>query len=161
MARIRTPLLLCIALLTSASALAAGVPELRGSSFSLTGVYSLTFNLNIASTLPAGTTIICRARIVPNQGGVDLRGQQTTATPVGTATGLAAVNGSTANCATEIPFSWTVTGARDGVVLSYEIEAVTNSGSFPLLIRRSGQQNVGVAFPASGGSARLSFNLTF
>lgn len=161
MAPIRIPLLLCIAMLASALAQAAGVPEIRASSFTVTGVYSLTFNLNIATTLPAGTTITCRARIVPNQGGVDLRGQQPAASPVRTVAGLAAVAGSTATCATEIPFSWTVTSARNGVVLSYEIDAVSNSGSVPILVRSSGQQNVGIAFPASGGSANLHFNLTF
>ncbi len=161
MARIRTPLLLCVALLTSASALAAGVPELRGSSFTVTGVYSLTFHVNLATRLPAGTTITCRARVMPNQGVLDLQGRQPAATPAGPVTGLAAMNGSTATCAEEIPFSWTLINPRSGVVISYEIDAVSNSGSIPLLVRSSGQQNIGVAFPAFGGSASLSFNLSF
>lgn len=161
MARIRIPLLLCVALLVSAAAQAASVPELRASSFTVSGVYALTFNLNLATTLPAGTTITCRARIVPNQGGLNPGSQQLSAMPVGTVTGLAAMTGSTATCAQEIPFSWTVTNAPNGVVLSYEIDAVNNSGSIPLLIRTSGQQNIGVAFPASGERASLSFNLIF
>ena len=161
MSQPRTLLLLCVALLASASALAAGVPELRSSSTTVSGVYSLTFNLRIASTLPAGTTITCRARIAPNQGGIDLRNQQRSAIPVGTATGTASVTGPTATCAEEIPFSWTVLNARGGVVISYEIDAVSNSDSIPLLVRSSGQQNVGVAFPAPGGRASLNFNLAF
>jgi hypothetical protein len=161
MAPIRTPLLLCVVLLASAVAQAVGVPELRANSFAVTGVYSLTFNLNLASPLPAGTTITCRAQIAPNQGRVDLRGQQSAAIPVRTVTGLALATGTTATCATEIPFSWSVSGVREGVVLSYEIDAVSTSGSIPLLVRRSAQQNIGVPFPASGGSARLNFNLTF
>jgi hypothetical protein len=161
MSPIRTPLLLCVALLTSASALAAGVPELRGSPTTVSGIYSLTFNLRIASTLPAGTTITCRARIAPNQGGIELRNQQRPPAPVGAVTALASVTGPTATCAEEIPFSWTVLNARGGVVISYEIDAVSNSGSIPLLVRSSGPQNVGVTFPAPGGRASLNFNLIF
>jgi hypothetical protein len=161
MSRIRTPLLLCVALLTSASALAGGVPELRVGPITVSGIYSLTFNLRIASTLPAGTTIICRARIVPGQGEFDLRNQPLPAIPLGMTTGLASLTGSTATCAEEIPFSWTVLNARGGVVLSYEIDALSNSGSIPLLVKSSGLQNVGAAFPAPGGRASLSFNLTF
>lgn len=159
MARVRIPMLLCVPLLASAFASAAGVPELRGSSTAVSGVYSLTFNLRFAATLPAGTMITCRARIVPNQGAADPRGQQP-ANPVGTVMGLAVGGGSTATCATEIPFSWTMTSERNGVVLSYEIQAVSNSGPIPVL-RSSGQQNVGVALPAPGGRASLNFNLSF
>ena len=163
---IRTPLLLCVALLTSASALAAGVPELRGSPTTISGIYSLTFNVRIASTLPAGTTIICRARIAPNQAGpnqagIDLRNQQLPASPVGTVTRFAAVTGPTVTCTEEIPFSWTVLSARGGVVLSYEIDAVGNAGSVPSLVKSSGPQNLGVNYPAPGGRANLSFNLMF
>jgi hypothetical protein len=167
MTRIRIPSLLCIALLASASALAAGIPDLRASSLTVSGIYSLTFNLNIASALPAETTITCRAQIVPNpqtvpdQGGFDPGNRQLSAIPVRTVTGRAFVTGSTAICAAEIPFSWTGMSARGGAVLSYEIDAVNGSGSIPLLIRTTGQQNIGVAFPASGGSARLNFNLNF
>jgi hypothetical protein len=161
MTQIRTPLLLCIALLASASALAAGVPENRASPSSATGVYSLTFNLNLSSTMPAGTTITCRARIVPNKGVTDPWGQQFPAIPVRTVIGRGATNGSTATCAQEIPIYWAVANERDGAVLSFEIDAVSNTGSIPVLVRSRGQQNVPVAYPASGGSARLSFNLAF
>jgi hypothetical protein len=161
MSPIRTPLLLCVALLTSAIAPAAGIPELRGSPTQVTGVYSLTFNVRIASPLPAGTTITCRARIAPNQGGTDLRNQQIPAIPVRSSTGQASITGPTATCAEEIPFSWTLLSTRGGVVLSYEIDAVSSSGTFPLLLRSSGPQNIGVAYPAPGGRANLSFNLAF
>jgi hypothetical protein len=161
MARIRIPLLLCIALLISASARAAGVPELRGSSLTVSGVYSLNFNLNLASQLPAGTTITCRARITPNLEGLDAGSRQLAQIPVRTVAGLAQVAGSTATCATEIPIFWTLLSARGGAVLSYEIDAVSNSGSVPVLVRSSGEQNVGVAFPSSGGRTNLSFNLAF
>jgi hypothetical protein len=161
MAQIRIPLLLCIALLASASALAAGVPEIRANSSTVTGVYSLTFNLNLSSILPAGTTVTCRARIAPNAAVTDPWGQQFPAIPVKTVIKLAAVTGSTATCAEEIPVFWAAANARNGAVLSYEIDAVSSSGSIPQLIRSSRQQNIGVAYPASGGNAQLSLNLAF
>jgi hypothetical protein len=154
-------LLLSLALLIPVSARAVGVPELPGNSFTVSGVYSLSFNVSLASRLPAGTTITCRVRIAPNQGGFNPGNQQLAPIPVRTVAGPGEMTGSTATCAAEIPFSWTVLSVRDGAVLSYEVDAVSNSGSIPLVIRSSGQQNLGVAFPASGGSARLSFNLTF
>jgi len=161
MRRIRILLLLCFALPFLATASAAGVPELRGSSSTVSGVYSLTFNLNIATALPAGTTITCRARIIPNPGRADLPNQQLAPIPVRTVEGVASITGSTANCAAEIPFSWTVPSTQGVAMLSYEIDAVNTSGSTPLVVRSSGQQNVGVAFPGLGGSTRLSFNLIF
>ncbi len=157
----RIPWLLCVALLAPLPARAAGAPEPRGAETTVSGVYSVTFHLNLASTLPAGTTITCRAQIAPQPGGLDLGSPQPGAAPVETAAGLAAVAGSKATCATEIPFSWTVAGAQGGVVLSYEIDAVSSSGSAPLLVRSSTRQNIVAAFPAAGGSASLSFNVTF
>jgi hypothetical protein len=161
MVRLRIPMLLCAALLVSAAVPAVGAPEQRASSTTVNGVYSITFNLNIASSLPAGTTITCRAQMVPGQGGLNLGNPQLAATPVETAAGVATVAGSTAICAAEIPFSWTVTSAQGGVMLSYEIDAVSSSGSTPLLVRSSARQGIGAAFPAAGETASLSFNVTF
>jgi hypothetical protein len=170
MARARVPLLLCLALLapsytlaagatlTSGAVLAAGTPELRGPSTMVSGVYLVTFHLNILSTLPAGSTITCRARLAPNPAGLDLRNQQPGANTAGAA-GQTTVTGPTATCAAEIPFAWTLATGQGGIVLSYEIDAVSNSGSVPLLVRSSAGQSVGAAFPAS--SASLSLNLAF
>jgi len=161
MARIPTLLLLCVALLASASAKAAGVPELRGGTFTVNGVYSLNFNLSLATRLPAGTIISCRAQIVPNQGGSDLRNPQLAAIPARSGGGTVSITGTTATCATEIPFSWTMTGARGEAVLSYEIYAVSDAGSVPTLVRSSTRQNIPVPIPAAGGSAGLNLNLIF
>jgi hypothetical protein len=177
MARARILLLLCLALLAPVSmmaagstlstgtALAAGSPEVRGPSTMVSGVYLVTFHLNILSTLPAGSTITCRARIAPNPAGLDLRNQQPGANILGAA-GQTTVTGPTATCAAEIPFAWTLARgqdglatAQDGMVLSYEIDAVSNSGSVPLLVRRSAGQSVGALLPASSDS--LSLNLAF
>jgi hypothetical protein len=156
MAWIRIQLLLCIAVLASVAASAADGPELRSTSTTVSGVYSVTFNLSIASRLPAGTTISCRAQLVPFSGGQALLNPRLAALPAETATGLTMVTGSKATCAAEIPFSWTAASARGGGVLNYEIDAVSNSGA-----ARIAQKTLGVALPASGGNASLSLNLVF
>lgn len=159
MARGRICLLLCFALLASAAA-ATWAQQQRANSTTVSGTYSVVFNLNLLSTLPAGTTITCRARIAPNPGGLDQGNSQGSAAPVETAAGVALVTGSTATCAAEIPFSWTVESARGGVALSYEIDAFSNAGGAPFLVRSSARQGIGAPFPAAGGSANLSFNVT-
>ncbi len=155
------PMLLLFALLAPTAARSAPVTEHRGGGpAQVSGVYSVTFNLTIASTLPAGATITCKAQIVPSQTGfMGLNSQA--AIPVETATGVATVTGSTATCAVEIPFSWTVNGAQNGASLSYEIDAVNISGSLPVLLRTSAQQGVSEAYPATGATSNLSFNVTF
>jgi hypothetical protein len=126
----------------------------------VSGVYSVTFHLNITSKLPAGSAITCRARIAPDQGGQDLMNSRSAAFPMAAA-GLATVTGSTATCVAEIPFSWTVENARGGVLLSYEIDAVSYAGSAPVLLVGNARQSVGVVLPAAGGSANLDVSLTF
>ncbi|MGD0801560.1 MAG: hypothetical protein ABR906_09610 [Terracidiphilus sp.] len=158
MARLRIPLL-CFALLAPLVALAANVPEERGAA-TVSGVYSVTFHLRLASMLPAGSTITCRARIQPNPVGLDPRYPQVAVEPVMGA-GLAAVTGSTATCAAEIPFAWTLTSFQGGVVVSYEIDAISSSGGTPMQAPGSAARTVAAAFPASGGSSSLTLNLSF
>jgi hypothetical protein len=161
MPRVHISLPLWVALLASVGSAAAGAQERRPSSTTVSGVYSITFNLKILSTLPAGTTVICRARIAPNPGGLHIENPQPVAIPVATAAGLAHVTGSSATCAAEIPFFWMVGSPRGGVLLSYEIAAVSDAGAAQPLVRSSAWQGIGVPFPAAGGSASLSFNVTF
>lgn len=161
MKRVFVAILLGAFTLLAGAAPTAPVPQHRGSPTTLSGVYAITFNVNIASSLPAGAAIVCKAQIVPSQGGGGFMSQQLAAVPVETAAGLATVSGATATCSVEIPFSWTVNSGQSGVSLSYEIDAVGSSGSAPLLVRTSAQQGIGEAFPASGGTASVSFNVTF
>jgi hypothetical protein len=158
MVRIRNLLWMSVLLVAASTAFAGGLPDQRGAA-TVSGVYSVTFNLRLASELPAGSMITCRARLVPNQGGNDLRNLQLPATPV--AAGQALVTGSTVTCAAEIPFAWTITSAPDGVVMSYEIQAVSSRGAMPVLLRSSALRLVGTAFPASCGSSGLSLTLIF
>ncbi len=160
MERFHTSLLLCFALLAVQDGLAASVPRELSPLTTVSGVYSITFHLNMASKLPAGSTIICRARITPDQGGPDLTNSRSAVFPVAAA-GLTTVTGSTATCVAEIPFSWTVEGARGGVLLSYEIDAVSYAGSAPAVFAGSARQSFGKALPVAGGSANLDVNLSF
>jgi hypothetical protein len=117
--------------------------------------------LSLLSTLPLKTTITCKAQIVPGQGGPGLDNSHPAPGPVETAAGLAVVAGPKATCAVKIPFAWTVTGSQGGVVLSYEIDAVSRSGAAPLLVRSSARQGISAPFPASGRNASLRFDLVF
>jgi hypothetical protein len=158
MTQLHISLLLCFAMLASAAVAAAGTVEERGSMMAVSGVYSVTFNLNILSTLPAGSMITCRARIAPNPGRLDPRNRPPAELPA-QAEGRVALNGPTAACTAEIPFAWTVASAQGGVVLSYEIDAVSGSAGAPLLVRSSARQNISAPLPVSGGSANLSLNV--
>lgn len=161
MKRVRTLALLCAGLPVALAAQAAVVSQTGGGATTVSGVYTVSFRLNIASTLPAGTTITCRARIVPGQGELNLRNPQYASAREETASGVAAATGPAANCTAEIPFSWTVASTRGGVMLSYEIDAVSSAGYAPLVVRSSAQQNIQVAFPAPGGIVSLNFHVTF
>jgi hypothetical protein len=158
MAHIRNSLLLCMALLAWSAVSAAGLPQPRGL-IAVSGVYSVIFHLSLTRELPAGSIITCRARMTPIPAGLDLRNVPLAATPV--AAGQAGVTGSTATCATEIPFAWTVISPPGGVELSYEIDALSLQGSTPILLRSSAQRQASAAFPAAGGSLHLTLDLTF
>ena len=74
---------------------------------------------------------------------------------------MATVSGSTATCTVEIPFSWTVNNPQGGAVLSYQIEAVSLTGSVPLTLRASSLPSLSQPYPSAGGTASASFNLNF
>lgn len=119
------------------------------------GVFSVTFNVNIASTAPVGATITCKARIAPNLAAFEnsTRG----AVPVEPAPGVGTVIGSSANCTVEIAFLWMVANTRNGVAPGQEIDAVSGGGVAAV---RTGR-GMGIAYPATGGAARLRLNATF
>jgi hypothetical protein len=161
MLRSRISLFLLFASLASTTAWSRPVAEHHGQGPTAeSGVYSITFNLNIVSTLPANSTITCKAQIAP-AGSMESSFNQQAAVPVESASGVAAVTGATATCLVEIPFSWSVERARNGASLSYEIDAVNASGTLPAVVRTSIQQGVAEAYPSSGGTSSVSFNVTF
>ena len=142
-------------------AVAAGAPLCAQSpraATSVSGAYRITFNLTVASTLPANSTLVCKAAITPIVRASDGSLQPM---PLETVATLARISGGTAVCAVEIPFAWTIPDASSGADLSFEIDAVNPNGTAPALWRTSVQQGIPVAYPPSGGAASLTFNLVF
>jgi hypothetical protein len=148
-------------LIVAVAAWATPPPEHRGVPVAVSGVYSVTFNLTIASTLPSGAVITCKAQIVPAQSLLQSQSQQGAVTPIESAAGIATVTGSTATCPVEIPFTWTLASAKEGVGLSYEIDAFNVPGTLPTVVRTSLQQGIPEAFPASGATSSVSFSVNF
>jgi hypothetical protein len=111
----------------------------------LSGVYTVTFTVNAGSTLAPGATILCKAKAVPNA--PPLENLKLEAVPVmsglATLTG-SGVNGPSAICTVQIPFTWAAgnaqSGAQGGAVLSYEIDvvsgAVSGGGAVAVPVRR-------------------------
>jgi hypothetical protein len=156
----RLALFLVAASLATASASADPIAEHHGGNpTAVTGVYSVTFNLNIQSTLPANSTILCKAQIAP--GASFFSNINAQAIPVESAAGVAAITGSTAVCTVEIPFSWTVESTRNGAALSYQIDAVNATVTLPAVVRTSIQQGIAEPYPSSGATSSISLNITF
>jgi hypothetical protein len=154
MARVYVPLLLCLGLLASTVEASAGTLQERPAPAVVSGVYSITFHLSIFSTLPTGTILTCRAWITPNPAR-NPRNQPLASAPA-QAVGRVVFAGSTAACTAEIPFAWTAEGAPGGVVLSYEIDAVSRSGVATRLVSGAG---VGAALPCRSANLRLNVSL--
>jgi hypothetical protein len=160
MHRARIAVLLFLTSLVSVCAWSQPSGKRHGSSpTAVGGTYSITFNLNIESTLPANSTIVCKAQIAPSSSLASILSAQ--AAPTESASGIAVVTGSTATCAVEIPFAWSVESTRNGVSLSYEMNALNASGSLPAVVRTSALQGVPESYPGSGETSTLSFNVTF
>jgi hypothetical protein len=163
MHRARFAVLLIFASLVSASAWSQPSGQRHGSNPPATtavgGTYSITFNLNIESTLPASSTIVCKAQIAP--AGSFFNTVSAQPGPAESASGMATVTGSTATCAVEIPFSWSVESTRNGVLLNYEIDAVNAAGSLPAVVRTSSLQGIAESYATSAGTSSISFNVTF
>ncbi len=157
MNRVRTRLPAFLVFLVSTAALAATAADVRApeSPVPVSGAYNVIFNVNLNSMPPAGATILCKARIAPNLAPLQNFSQKIV--PAQSATGLATIANSAANCSVQIPFSWAIGDASNGVALSYEIEAVSASGSLPVHAR----QSIGVAYPARGGTANLAIDVRF
>lgn len=166
MKRARISQTLLAALLASAATGAAPAAYTRGgaAAVALSGVYSVTFTVHADSTPAPGAAILCKAKAVPNAR--SLENLKLEAVPVmsgwATLTG-SRVTGYWAMCTVRIPFYWAASNAQNntpgGAVLSYEIDAVSGPGAPAVPLSR--QEGIGVAYPAPGGSASLSFNVRF
>jgi hypothetical protein len=157
MRRARIPQILLLALLASDALWAAPAADQRGGAalVAVGGVYLVTFNVQLGSVPAAGGTILCRAKIAPNLLGFDNPAQGMA--PAESAQGVVTFIGASANCTVEIPFSWMVVDTRDGVAMSYEIDALSGSGVAAVRT----QQGIGLAYPRMGGAASVRLNVVF
>jgi hypothetical protein len=145
--------LLLVLPISAAAAPALSMEQRNGAALiPASGVYSVAFNVNLASALPNGSSLLCRAKVIPN---TPFNSFSRTVPPA--SSGVATINGSTATCWVEIPFAWMLNDGSNGAALSYEIDAVGGS----TVLRASTGQGIGVAYPSAGGSARLNVNVTF
>ena len=146
---------LLFALLFAAPAPAASPANPRAPQAPATigGAYFITFNVSLASPLPAGAAVLCKARVEPSPAPF----QSFSPGIAPAARGQAIVTGNTANCTVQIPFYWPVEGLGSGIDLSYEIQAVGASGAPPA--RRSSR--VRVAYPPAGATASLAIPIRF
>lgn len=150
-------MLMALALLPVAAL--AVTPDHNGHSSApapVSGTFSITYNIDLSSTLPAGAMIICKTEIAP----APLSGEGTVL-PIESAASVATVSGSTATCVVEIPFAWTLNAAPGKVVLNYEIVAQNASAALPVVVRSSSLQGVSESLPTSGATSALSFSVTF
>jgi hypothetical protein len=110
------------------------------------GEYLLTFDLSGVTALPAGTTLNCKARVIPNGPGGG-------ASHVEPASGRSGMGQAKSKCSVEVPYSW-MADVQKGASLSYEIEAVSGSGT---RVWAAAQQGIGVGFAPVGAILQVNF----
>jgi hypothetical protein len=162
MKRARIAQILPLALWASAAVWAAPAADQRAGAApaAVSGVYAVTFSVNPGSAVAAGGAITCKAKIAPNLPAIENMNRGVV--PVESSPGMVTVAGSgrvgsPVLCSVEIPFAWPVSDRAGGVVLSYEIDAVSGSGVAAV---RTGQGIV-VAYPEMGVTASVRLNVTF
>lgn len=119
------------------------------------GVYLINFDVHLGAALPAGALVTCKVKIVPD---APAPGRPQTL-PVQTVASIAAVQGSIAHCAVEIPYARAAGDTQRAAMLSYEIDAQTQTGA-QQVVRTTAGQGMGLPHPPAGGAARLNFSLT-
>jgi hypothetical protein len=118
------------------------------------GTYAVSFHVNTPTTVPDGATIACKASIVAAPTLFErLTGRQ--APTVQSNTGIAQVANSSATCTVDAPVAFRAD--RRAAALSYQIKAYTTAG--PVFART--QQNIAVAYPQPGVTAKLPLDVNF
>jgi hypothetical protein len=108
------------------------------------------FRFAIASSLPAGSILTCKAEIVPSP---NVFGNG--AAPIAAASARTILRGASAICALEIPFSWTGNRASRALALRYEIDAATPAGG--VVLQRGLSPAVSLASSPAGPVVNLNF----
>jgi hypothetical protein len=140
----RTRIIACLVFLLFAARAAAAPPDTSRipAAEPSSAVLALSFQLSIATPLPAGVTLVCRARMVPSFPAGDPRNTQPAATR--SATG--------SQCALEIPYSWSG-DAVPAVSLEYEIDAVSSAG---IVVQTLVRNTIELATPPRGEVVRVN-----
>jgi hypothetical protein len=111
------------------------------------GTIQVTFDVTVVSSIPTTDDIVCEVTATVNN---------TSGTFKELASAVATRSGSTATCEVIIPYSWTLTGTSDSMVLSYGLGwpsgASTESITGPL--RTSTRPGPTIAVPASGTTTK-------
>jgi len=121
----------------------------------VSGAYAVTFNVKAPSTVPAGATVTCKARIAPKLSA--LENLAPGAVPVESAQSVATLVGSSANCTVVLPFSFAAVYRLDGADLSYEVDAL--SGSSLAAVRK--QDGIPMPYPQAGATASVRMDVNF
>jgi len=110
--------------------------------------------VNTPTTVPDGATIACKAIIGPAPTLFErLTHRQGPAAQSNT--GIAQVVNSSATCSVDAPVAFRAD--HRAAALSYQIKAYTTTG--PVFART--QQNIAVAYPAPGATAKLPLDVNF
>jgi len=136
--------------MSAAAGYAAGTPS-STTPVATAGTYFLNFDVTGMAPVPAGTTLMCRARVLPN-----LASGKGLNVSVGEGRGI--VYGSKARCAVQIPLLLAPGQAQAGSLLSYEIVAVLPAGA---TVWSVADQGIAVAYPAAGMMVRVDFALRY
>jgi hypothetical protein len=156
MKTLRSSRILALLLLASAAIFGANAANQNSGSAqpSEKGTYTVTFHVNTPTTVPDGTTIACKANIGPAPTLFE-RLMHRQAPAVQSNTGIAQVVNSSANCSVDTPVAFRAD--RRAAAMSYQIKAYTTNG--PIFART--QQNIAIAYPAPGSTAKLPLDVNF
>ena len=121
-----------------AGALENGPPTASAVSF-------VQFNAIVGSALPEGSIILCKAELVPSSNESGAGEGQHRLTPLAEATIARTLRSSTAECALEIPFSWTGNTGRSEIAVHYEIDAISRPGATPVVLARGAETGLRIA----------------
>ena len=157
MNRAHTPQILPLLLTMSVAVWAAHAVDQHSGAApqTISGAYAVTFNVKAPSTVRAGSTVTCKARVAPRLSALESLNSQ--AAPVESPQGVAKLVGTSANCTVVMPFSFAGVYRLDGVDLSYQIEALSGGGLEA--VRR--QDGVLVPYPQTGGTASVRTDINF
>lgn len=148
MKRVRVPMFLGLLALSVASwAGPVDDPRAPAAPVVANGVYSVNFHVYGAAPVPSGTTLTCKAKVTPTLPGAPNPNTQ----PV-------VAIGSAIGCTLEIPYAWTVSQSSNAAAISYQVDAVSDSGT---VVRSTSVRRVGVGLPPAGGTARVNVAVNF